>query len=266
MLSPAQLRWYSYHTSSTRKFPCRASCELRSKEVDTRVPKKRSENAKKLNPRKAPTYFINEAAHYLRLPTSTVRQWITARNRYTQPLVVPADRDYPLLSFENLLELHVLCSLRRVHQLKLNPVRKAISYLRREFSSEHPLIDHEMLTDKKSLFIERYGEMVNISDSGQLQMKLMLDNYLKRIEWDNEGNPFRLFPFTRTDLDSSPQLIAIDPRIKSGKPCIYGTGIPSRIIAERHEAGDPIQVLADDYGRSLEEIEESLRYESRIAA
>src|SRR4029077_17284994 len=109
-------------------------------------------------------------------------QWITKRRRTrSQPLVIPADPVFPLLSFENLLELHVLCSLRRVHRLKLRPVRKAISYLRKEFSSEHPLIDHKMLTDTTSLFIERYGEMVNISQDGQIQMQAMLDNYLKRI-------------------------------------------------------------------------------------
>jgi uncharacterized protein (DUF433 family) len=232
------------------------------------MPKKRATNAEKLTALEAPIYFIAEAAHCLRLPTSTVRQWITVKkNRYGHlPLVVPADHKYPLLSFANVLELHVLSSLRRVHQLKLKPVRKAISYLRDKFSSEHPLIDHKMMTDGKSLFIEQFGQMVNISESGQLQMKAMLENYLRRIEWDKQGNPYRLFPFTRTKLESSPQLIAIDPRIKSGSPCIAGTGIPTRIIAERYEAGDPIKLLADDYERSIEEIEESIRYESRIAA
>lgn len=213
---------------------------------------------------KTPAYFVREAAHYLRLPASTVRRWISGRAHH-KPLVVPADQDYPLLSFQNLLELHVLCSLRGFYRLKLPSVRQAVSYLRKRFNSEHPLIDRQMLTDGTSLFIDRYGQMVNISQDGQLQMKLVLDNHLKRIEW-SKGLPIKLFPFTRTDYQTSPRFVAIDPTVKFGKPCISGTGIPTSIIAERYTAGDSIRLLAEDYGRTGEEIEEAIRYESRAAA
>ena len=107
--------------------------------------------------------------------------------------------------------------------------------------------------------------MVNISQDGQLQMKLVLDNHLKRIEW-SKGLPIKLFPFTRTDYQTSPRFVAIDPTVKFGKPCISGTGIPTSIIAERYTAGDSIRLLAEDYGRTGEEIEEAIRYESRAAA
>jgi uncharacterized protein (DUF433 family) len=123
-----------------------------------------------------------------------------------------------------------------------------------------------MLTDGKSLFIERYEQLVNISEHGQLQMKAMLDTYLQRIERDAAGIPIRLYPFTRDQIEKSPRLIAIDPAIRSGQPCIAGTGIPTGIISERHRAGDSIALLAEDYGRSPEEIEEAVRYESRAVA
>jgi uncharacterized protein (DUF433 family) len=123
-----------------------------------------------------------------------------------------------------------------------------------------------MLTDGKSLFIEQYGEVVNISTEGQMEMKVLLDAYLKRIKWDEKGIPIRLFPFTREEYDKAPSFVSIDPRIRSGKPCISGTGIPTSIIAERREAGDSIALLAKDYGRSQEEIAEAIRYESRAAS
>jgi uncharacterized protein (DUF433 family) len=52
-----------------------------------------------------------------------------------------------------------------------------------------------------------------------------------------------------------------DPRVQFGKPCLAGTRIPTSIIAERHGAGDSVEVLAEDYERSPQEIEAALRYE-----
>jgi uncharacterized protein (DUF433 family) len=224
-------------------------------------------------PAEVPTYFIDEAAHYLRLPATTIRSWVVGRDYQTgrgaarsKPLVSPADPRTPLLSFLNLVELHILSSIRRGHQVKPKPVRRAIDYLKKTFHAKHPLLDRRMLTDGKSIFIEQYGQYVNISQDGQHQMKVVLDAYLSRIEWDEHAIPIRLFPFTRQKLEDAPELVAIDPRIRSGKPCIAGTAVPTLIVAERHQAGDSVELLVKDYGRSSEEIQEALRYESRKAS
>jgi uncharacterized protein (DUF433 family) len=225
------------------------------------------------NPNERPVYFLSEAAYYLRLPVATIRGWVLGRDYLTvnglahaSPLVELADKKRHLLSFTNLVELHVLASIRRVHRLKPKPVRQAINYLRKTFKSDHPLLDRQMLTDGKSLFIEQYKELVNISENGQMHIKEMLDASLKRIEWDEKHIPIRFFPFTRSSVNDAPQLVVIDPRVRFGKPCITGTGIPTGIVAERHTAGDSVALLTKDYGRSSEEIEEALRYESRTAA
>jgi len=225
------------------------------------------------NPGDVPVYSISEAAHYLRLPIATIRSWAIGRQYPTQtgatafqPLIDIADPDSKLLSFRNLGELHVLGAIRRAHQVKLPAVRQAIDYLRKEFRSEHPLLEKEMLTDGKDLFIRQYEHLVTISQDGQMAMKEIMDVYLKRIEWDNGGIPIRLFPFTRDRYADSPEIISIDPKIRFGKPCISGTRIPTSIIAERHQAGDSIVVLAEDYDRKPEEIEEAIRYEGRIAS
>jgi uncharacterized protein (DUF433 family) len=224
-------------------------------------------------PADIPVYSLSEAAHYLRLPVATVRSWAIGRQYPTQsgggdfrPLIDIADPAGRLLSFRNLGELHVLSSIRRVHQVRMPAVRQAIDYLRERLNSDHPLLEKKMLTDGKDLFIEQYENLVTISRQGQMAMKEILAVYLRRIEWDNGGKPVRLFPFTRDRYGESPELIAIDPRIRFGKPCISGTRIPTSIIAERHQAGDSIELLATDYGRKAEEIEEAIRYESRIAA
>jgi uncharacterized protein (DUF433 family) len=225
------------------------------------------------NPGDVPVYSVAEAAHYLRLPVATVRSWAIGRQYPTQsgsaeflPLIDIADQGALLLSFKNLAELHVLGSIRRAHGVKMPAVREAIHDLRRVFQSDHPLLARKMLTDGKDLFIEQYGHFVTISQRGQMAMRQIMDVYLRRIEWDRSGIAVRLFPFTRDRYQESPQFISIDPKIRFGKPCIRGTRIPTAIIAERHLAGDSINLLAEDYGRKEEEIEEAIRYEGRIAS
>jgi len=100
-------------------------------------------------------------------------------------------------------------------------------------------------------------------------MKAIIEIYLQRIQWDASGIPIRLFPFTQrrqSQLEKSPRFVSIDPKVQFGKPCIAGTGVPTAIIAERYKAGDSIALLAQDYGREEQEIEEAVRYESRIAS
>jgi uncharacterized protein (DUF433 family) len=224
-------------------------------------------------PGEVPIYNVSEAAHYLRLPRATIRSWAVGR-RYPlqtghgdfQPLIEIADPTESLLSFMNLVELHVLASIRRAHGVKLPAVRKAIDFLRERFDCEHPLLDRQMLTDGRDLFIEQYEQLVSISQHGQMVMSEIMREYLERVQRDSKGLPIRLFPFTREPYAESPELVAIDPKIRFGKPCVAGTRIPTSLILQRYQAGDSIQLLAKDYGRNGAEIEEAIRYESRIAS
>lgn len=224
------------------------------------------------DPTEIPAYPIGEAARYLQLPTATVRSWLVGRKyptasgaRAFQPVIAIADPVARLLSFQDLAELHVLSALRRDHKVRLSAIRKAVGYVRKYIDTDHPLSDQQMLTDGKDLFIERYGQLVSVSQHGQMAMKKVLEAYLRRIERDRSGRPVRLFPFTRSQIGNTPRSVVIDPRIQFGRPCLAGTGIPTAIIAERHKAGDSIQFLAEDYGRPTHEIEEAIRYESRAA-
>lgn len=225
------------------------------------------------NPAEIASYSIPEAAHYLQLPPATVRSWALGRRyptdegpRFFKPLVHIADVSKRLLSFQNLVELHVLSAIRRKHQVKLREVRRAIDYVGKQLKTDHPLVDQQMLTDGRHLFIDRYGKLINASQDGQMEMRKMLEAYLERIERDDIGLPARLYPFTSTIVDSSPKPIVIDPRIQFGRPCIAGTGVPTSAIVERFKAGDSVKLLAEDYGRNTSEIEAAIRYEIPEAA
>ena len=99
-------------------------------------------------------------------------------------------------------------------------------------------------------------------------MRELIKAYLERIEYDEKGMIAKLFPFIRKrpyELDE-PKVIVIDPNLSFGRPVLVGTGIPTNVIAERYKAGESIGDLADDYNRSINDIEEAIRCELSIKA
>lgn len=225
------------------------------------------------DPRELPTYSLPEAAHYLRIPRATLRSWVVGRpyptqagTRFFKPLIRLPDKHKRLLSFMNTVEAHVLDAIRREHEIPLGKVRRALDYLRRKFPSRHPLADQEFETDGMNLFIERYGELINISADGQLALRKLLEAHLRRIERDKAGLALRLFPFTRKRQAEEPKVVVIDPFVSFGRPVLVGTGIATAVIAERYKAGESIEDLAQDYDRQRIEIEEAIRCELELQA
>lgn len=223
----------------------------------------------KTDRRELPAYSIAEAAHYLNMPEATVRYWATGQDSYRPLIEAPPGRP-TLLSFINLVELHVLAAIRRKNTVPMPKVRAAIEYLRkntrRAYDRKHPLISKQLETDGLDLFIQRYGELVNISQDGQLAMREVMSAALHRIERDDKGIPIRLYPFTRSDIRQAPAMVVIDPHISAGRPVIAGTGVATEVIAERYKAGESIEELARDYERKEEEIEEAVRCELQAVA
>jgi hypothetical protein len=129
--------------------------------------------------REAPSYRIAEAAHYLGMPLATLRAWVlgqpyqtpSGRRLFAPPIGI-AQRQPPLLSFLNLVEVHVLDAIRREHHVSLQKVRKALQFLRERFPSPHPLADQRFMTDGLDLFISRYGQLINISQAGRISAGL----------------------------------------------------------------------------------------------
>ena len=225
------------------------------------------------DPRELPTYAIAEAAHYLGIPLPTLRSWVVGRpypvkagRRYFQPVILLPDKSSRLLSFVNIVEAHVLDAIRRKYKVPLKKVRAALSFLQRHFNSKHPLAERQIETDGRDLFVQMLGQLVNISQEGQLAMRELIDAHLRRIEWDTSGFALRLYPFTRKRSLQEPKLVVIDPYVAFGRPVLAGTGIPTAVIADRYKAGESIDRLADDYGRGRSDIEEAIRCELAEAA
>ncbi|HEY7688572.1 MAG TPA: DUF433 domain-containing protein [Dongiaceae bacterium] len=226
--------------------------------------------------RRTPAYPFVEGAHYLNLPVSTLRAWCLGQSyahkgkRRSFKRIIELDgKPSEGLSFLNLVEAHVLAAIRRVHGVPLPKVRGALAFVSDALRVKRPLAHVQFQTNGIDLFVDRLGQLLNVSQSGQLEMAEFLRAHLRRIERDPSGVPIKLYPFTRSSIvGESPAPVEIDPRVSFGRPVLRGQGVPTAVLADRFKGGDTLQELAGDYGVSTEEIEEAIRceFDRRAAA
>lgn len=213
-----------------------------------------------------PTYNFAEAARYLHIATATLRSWVLGRpyprrdkEGFFQPLIRLPEEDKKQLSFSNLVEAHVLWALRTTHSVSMHNVRAALDFAEAKLGINRLLLSPELRTDAGDLFLEKYGELLNLSKSGQLAMKKILEAYLDRVEWDIH-RPSRLFPFIAGEVLGS-KVIVIDPLVSFGRPVVARKAIGTSVIVSRIDAGETVEDLALDYGLDPSEIEEAILYE-----
>jgi uncharacterized protein (DUF433 family) len=201
------------------------------------------------------------------LSPATLRSWFLGRpyptsrgTRHFTALLKPSHREPPTLSFANLIEAHVLRSLRTEHGVPLTAVRQALRYAEHELNIEHLLLREELRASGGELFLDRYGELVNLSASGQLAVRRVFEAHLARVEWGALRSAVRLYPFVFGEsADTRP--IVIDPRISFGRPVVDRAFVSTRAILERIDAGESVRDVATDYEVTVEAVEEAVLFE-----
>jgi uncharacterized protein (DUF433 family) len=223
--------------------------------------------------RQLPAYAISEAAGYLQLPTSTLRSWLLGVRNYDargtarlfKPVIEIADPKKKQMSFINLVEAFVLAGIRREHEVPLPKVRKALDYVRRSFGTRRPLAEEQFETDGADLFVEKYCALVGVSQEGQLQMRELIRDRLKRVHRDPKGLPEKIVLFRAAGAGEGRADVIIDPKRSFGRPVLDGLGVRTTVVFERFMAGDNIEVLARDYAVPAQAVQDAIRCE-RLAA
>ena len=217
------------------------------------------------NPLEMPLYTYADASRYLGIPNSTVAYWAKGgpttgkegkRAFYRPVLPNPPERG---LSFFNLVELHTLKALRRVHEVSLKNIRSALVYAEQTLHIERLLLSPELSTHGGEVFIQYLEDTLNLSRGGQMAIQGILERYLRRVERDDKLIPIKLYPDFEGIGDERP--VVINPRVSFGKPTVAGTGIHTAVIAHRIDAGESVEDLVQDYGISAHMVKEVVRYE-----
>jgi uncharacterized protein (DUF433 family) len=210
-----------------------------------------------------PAYRVADAARYLGMPAVTVGAWVKGRkyktkegNQFSEPLIL-CPSSSSLLSLTNLVEVHVLRIIRKVHGVKLDRVRNALDYLEQQLDVSHPLATVRFKTDGVDLFVESINRLVNASRSGELAMRSALEGLLTQVEY-NHVEAIRFYPVAN--------VIEIDPTVSFGQPMVVGTGIPTSAIASLYNAGDEIENIAEEYNCNIDQIRSAIEFEASLLA
>jgi uncharacterized protein (DUF433 family) len=222
--------------------------------------------------RETPLYSLAEVAHHVHVPRATLRSWVQGRDyvaagglRHSPRVLVRPDPEDERFSFNNLIEAHVLRALRTRHGVPMNMVRGALAYAEAEHGIERLLIHDELEAAPGEIFLREYGRLLSLNHSGQFAIERVLRGFLRRVVRDAKGLPVRLYPFVAPGVYDDRKVIAIDPRLAYGRPSIESRGISTAILAERRDAGETIDELAESYGLDQADVEEAILYEARAA-
>jgi uncharacterized protein (DUF433 family) len=220
--------------------------------------------------RDTPMYGFAEAAGLLRVPVSTLRSWTVGqhyrvrgeRRRFKPP--IPIGKNQRLLTFYDLVEAYVLSSMRRDFNVELPVIRTSVAFVRDHMGVARPLLNEDFYTDGVSLLVEKWGTLVDASKQGQLAMKTVVMDSLKRIERDEAGLVQRLYPW-RTSVDEE-RVIELDPRRALGRAVVVGTSISIDVLQSRHRAGDSVKRLATTYKLDESKVAAVMAWDGQRAA
>lgn len=206
--------------------------------------------------KKLPAYTIAEAARYIGVNASTVQNWFRGNN----PVL---SKSKGLVSFIDLVQAHVLHTIRKGYHIPMKRVRIAAETLEKISGSLDCLAHQDFYHDHRDLFLRLDEGLVSLSERGQFVNKEIIEGGLRQLAFGNDGFTEWFYPRANGELQEA---FAINPSVNYGKLCISRLGVGVDSIRDRFLAGEGIKDIAEDYGAECAEVEEAIRWHDRLAA
>jgi len=227
-----------------------------------------------------PLFTAREAARYVRVPSSTMRNWVrgyeypskTGRAR-AEPIVtslVPSRPSPATIPFIGLAEALVIAGFRRRHKnLSMQKVRAALEALGREVGITHVLANKTLYTDGAQILWD-YARKAHDDEiqqlveptSGQKVFVDVVQQYLDLITYDSDwwASQIELPAF-------QPTRVVVDLHRGFGRPILDKYRLPIDAILDRfYDSHDQIQEIAADLELDPSEVENVIRGAWRPAA
>lgn len=216
-----------------------------------------------------PIYTYAEAARLAFVKRgSKVKRWLEGyvytygdERRFSPPVTrherVRDERALTQVSFIDLVEVALVHQLLR-HGISLRLIKRAMEYCQDKFGVERPLVTLDFKLGGKDIFVRlQEDQLVDVGRRpGQHAIEGALEPFLNQLEHDEAHRlAYAWWPMGKD------QPVWINPEYGFGRPVIYGTGVPTEIIAEQHRAGASIGDIADDFDLTPQQVEAAIRYE-----
>lgn len=227
-------------------------------------------------------YTVTEAARYLDVPASTLTTWAHGYRRHPHgqravvgaPILTTLPRPGargPVIPFIGLAEGVVLTAMRR-SGVPLQRIRPALEQLDAQFGLAHALASRRLYTDGAEVLFDyaeaaadpgmvRAAAELVVVRNGQRVFNAIVAAYLQRLEFDSDGyvRLIRLPAYETAEL-------VVDPRRGFGQPIFARGGARLEDALALFRAGEPLDVVADEYGIPPEQLEDAVRIATRPAA
>jgi uncharacterized protein (DUF433 family) len=175
----------------------------------------------------------------------------------------PERRGAASVPFAALIEAFVLRALRNELHFTKRQIADTVADVRDNFGTDFALASRRIVTDGIDIFIEHNeGEFARVGDH-QVLIRDVVGDYLRYITWATDSEyaaRLRLPSFS----DDAP--VVIDPRFGWGVPVVERNKVPVRAVIDLWASGEPLAVVADEYGLTEAEAEEICRVGLKQAA
>jgi uncharacterized protein (DUF433 family) len=221
-------------------------------------------------------YVAPKAALYLTatlkqdIPSPVQRIPINSRNLINwvrTGLMTPELRDvrgYELiLSFEDLISMRVIAALRSLG-VTWQKIHVAEKYLRKKTGYLRPFAVKQVWSDTANIFAELEKDVfLAASRQGQIAIPELLGEYLQPVgDMTFDKHKSVLVASTWTPHSD----ITLNPLVQYGEPCITGTRMRTRILAEMVNSSDSISFIENEFRLTKEQINHGLEWENRLRA
>ena len=211
-------------------------------------------------PSTIPLYSLSDISRYARAPTQLVhRLYLGYRDDETErpPLLRSSvdPRGPAPYSFDDLIETAVIAALRS-KGVSLQAIRAAHRVAAGE-EPDHPFARRDIMIAGNEVFMrtsevsaDGSEQLASLTKGGQRALEKVLGGYLHQIDWQDKW-PVEWRP--------KGGVVRQNPEVEFGLPQVRG--VRTEIIRGRFEADERIGVIADDFGLTVDDVENALRYE-----
>lgn len=210
-------------------------------------------------PRFRPFYAFAEVARYAKTSPQTASRWLRGYeyptrhgSRYSGR--VAGSGKEGLFTFQDLVEVAAIARARN-EGVSMNRLRQAVESAQRIYGWQRPFLHRGFLTDGRELFIREgnTGNHVNLNREGQVAWRL-ISEMLRSVDYEDDY-PHRWWAAGRE------KHIVVDPRYSFGKPFVHPQVVSTIVLIQRFQAGEGIELLAEDYGLNSAVVEDAIRFE-----
>ncbi|WP_420612099.1 DUF433 domain-containing protein [Candidatus Spongiisocius sp.] len=189
-------------------------------------------------------YDVAEVARIVRRHPDTVARW----TRGADPLHhVESDR---IISFLDVISLWVISEL-VMRGVPKREIRVGGEYVAEHVGTNYPFA-HQSLATVGAGFFGKFREWVDLGKGGQRSFPEVIEELLSPIEFG---------PDLHASVWRPAEGVWLNPKVQAGTPCVDGTRVPTRAIADLEAAGDHIEDIADDLSLDIGQVRAAVQYE-----